>query len=86
MTLPSDPAGEVLAALHKIAPEMDPARIDRARPLADQLDIDSMDYLNFLIALGARYGIDIPDSKTAHLRSVDQIVEFLASTGPPRSA
>lgn len=81
---PTNPADEVLAALRKIAPEMDPARIDRARPLADQLDIDSMDYLNFLIALSGRYGIDIPESEMAHLRSVDQIVAYLASTGRPR--
>lgn len=81
MTVPSDSAGEVLAALHKIAPEMDPSRIDRARPLAEQLDIDSMDYLNFLIALSARYGIDIPESEVARLRTVDEIVAYLAAAG-----
>jgi acyl carrier protein len=86
MTPQPDPAGEILAALRKIAPEMDPTRIDRARPLADQLDIDSMDYLNFLIALSARYGIDIPESRMAHLRSVDQIVDYLAAAGRTRSA
>jgi acyl carrier protein len=82
-----DIAAEVLAALHRIAPEIEPALVDRAVALADQLDIDSMDFLQLLIALGARFGIDIPEADAPRLRTVDDIVAYLAArVGPPPPA
>jgi acyl carrier protein len=76
---PADPVPEILAALRAVAPEVDADRIDRGRPLVDQLDIDSMDYLNFLIALGARYAIDIPAADAAGLRTIDDVARYLAA-------
>jgi acyl carrier protein len=79
-----DIAAEVLAALHRIAPEIEPALVDRAVALADQLDID---FLQLLIALGARFGIDIPEADAPRLRTVDDIVAYLAArVGPPPPA
>ena len=41
----------VVRALCGIAPEVDPASLDVKAPLRDTLDLDSMDFLNFVIAL-----------------------------------
>ncbi len=68
----------VLRALRKIAPEADPARIDPKESLRDQLDVDSMDFLNFLIALHEALGVDIPETDYARLSTLDAIVEYLA--------
>ena len=67
----------VVAALRRVAPELDPAALQRDAPLRDQVDIDSMDFLNFVVALHERLGVDIPDTDYARLSSVDGIVTYL---------
>jgi acyl carrier protein len=82
-----DIAAEVLAALRRIAPEIDPALVDRGVALTDQLDIDSMDFLELLTALGARFGIDIPEADAPRLRTVDDLVAYLTDrVGPVTGA
>lgn len=68
----------VLRALRKIAPEADPARIDPNESLRDQLDVDSMDFLNFLIALHETLGVDIPETDYPRLSTLAAILEYLA--------
>jgi acyl carrier protein len=48
-------------ALRKVAPESDPARVSPDADLRDELDIDSMDFTNFIIALHRELGVDIPE-------------------------
>jgi acyl carrier protein len=69
----------VLEALASVAPEVDPSAIDPAQPLREQLDLDSMDFLNFIIALRAALGIDVPESDYAKLARLDTCVEYLKS-------
>lgn len=69
----------VLAALQSIAPEVEPAQLAAQRPLRDQVDLDSMDWLNVIIALHQRFGVDIPESDYAKLVSLDDIVAYLAA-------
>jgi acyl carrier protein len=68
----------VLRALRKIAPEADPHRIDAGRSLRDQLDIDSMDFLNFLIALHETLGVDIPEADYPRFSTLEAITGYLA--------
>ena len=72
-------ADEVLATLCKIAPDVDPRTVDRAKPLPDQLDLDSMDYQNLLAALSTRYAIDINETDVPKLRSIDDLVTYIAA-------
>jgi acyl carrier protein len=76
-------ADEVLSTLCKIAPDVDPRGVDRARPLPDQLDLDSMDYQNLLAALSTRYAIDIKEADVPKLRSVDDLVSYIESHRSP---
>ena len=73
----TDTADQILAILHAIAPDVDPAAVDRAQPLADQLDLDSMDYQNLLAALSTRYAIPIPEADVAGLRSIDDLTSYV---------
>ena len=70
-------ADEILATLCKIAPDVDPHSVDRARPLPDQLDLDSMDYQNLLAALSTRYAVEIKDSDVPKLLSIDDLVAYI---------
>jgi acyl carrier protein len=73
---------DVLAELVRIAPDIDPDSVDPAQPLADQVDIDSMDFHNLIVALTTRYHVDIPDAVAGRLRTVTAIVEYIRGCAP----
>lgn len=68
----------VLRALGDVAPEADLASLRPDRDLRDQLDLDSMDMLNAVIALHHALGIDIPEADYARLATLDGAVDYLA--------
>jgi acyl carrier protein len=67
----------VLSLLRSIAPELDPATIDWEHALRRQVDLDSMDWLNFLVALSARFGVDVPESDYARLVTLADVIDYL---------
>jgi acyl carrier protein len=73
----------VLDELAAIAPEADPATLRPDVSLREQLDLDSMDVLNFAIALHRRFGVAILESDYPKLATLRGCVEYLSST-PPR--
>lgn len=68
----------VIKTLGGIVPELDPGSLKQAKSLRDQLDIDSMDFLNFLIALHQEFGVDVPESDAGNLATIDACVSYLA--------
>jgi acyl carrier protein len=70
---------ELLVMLRHIAPDIDPdpAAVDPRRPMVDQLDLDSMDYQNFLAAISARYQIQIPEPDVARLQTLDDVATYV---------
>lgn len=73
----------VLQALTEVAPEADPAALRPDVDLRDQLDIDSMDSLNFVIGIHERVGVDIPEAEWARLQTLDQVVDYVAAALAP---
>ena len=69
-------------ALRDVAPEIDPATIDPARPLREQADIDSVDFLNVLVALQRDVGVDVPEADYAQVSTVDDFVAYLERRVP----
>lgn len=67
---------EVLAG---IAPEADLAGVKGNEDLRDALDLDSMDFLNLVIGLHERLGIDIPEADYPKLFSKDGLLAYLAA-------
>ena len=63
--------------LGNIAPEIDMNSVDPAGDLRDALDIDSMDFLNFVTAIHHRLGIEIPEIDYPRLRTLDGAVSYL---------
>jgi acyl carrier protein len=72
-----DLRGTVLRALSGIAPEVDSGQIRPDVSLRDQLDIDSMDFLNFVLALHRAMGVAIPEKDYPKLATLNGCIEYL---------
>ncbi len=68
----------VIKTLSSIVPELDPGTLKQDKSLRDQLDIDSMDFLNFLIALHQEFAVDVPEADAPKLGTIDACVAYLA--------
>ena len=73
----------ILRVLGGIAPEADFNAIDPGVSLRDQLDIDSVDFLNFIIGLHKELGMDIPEVDLPKLATLDGCVSYLLSRAKP---
>jgi acyl carrier protein len=71
--------------LSDIAPETDPASLPDNRDIREELDIDSMDFLNFIIALGKRTGVAIPEEAYPKLFTLGGVTAYLMENMPPRN-
>jgi acyl carrier protein len=76
---PDDIKRVVIESLRRVAPEVEPDSIQPAAALRDQLDLDSMDFLNFVVALHSRLGVDIPEADYPRLYTLDGAVAYLMS-------
>jgi len=76
----------VLATLRTIAPEVEADELVAGRALRDQVDLDSMDWLNVIVGLHQRFGVDIPEADYAGLVTLDGIVAYLGARLAPAPA
>ena len=67
----------VLRLLGNIAPEADLTRLKPDVSVRDQLDIDSMDFLNFVIALHDTLHVDIPETEYPKIATLNDCVAYL---------
>jgi acyl carrier protein len=68
-------ANNVLAG---IAPEADLSSVSASDDLREALDLDSMDFLNFIIGLGQGSGVSIPEADYPRLFTLQGLVNYLA--------
>ncbi|HUI24444.1 MAG TPA: acyl carrier protein [Candidatus Kryptonia bacterium] len=71
----------VLRAIARVAPEVDLTTLDPGVNLRDQLDLDSVDFMNVVVAIHADLGIDVPEADYPKLTSLDACVAYLAAHG-----
>ena len=69
----------VVRVLRDVAPEVRPEALDPAASLRDTLDLDSVDFMNFVVGLHAALGVDVPESDYARLATLDDCVTYLAA-------
>lgn len=67
----------VLRLLGDIAPEADLTSLNPTISIRDQLDIDSMDFLNFVIALDKELHIAVPETDYAKIATLNDCVNYL---------
>jgi acyl carrier protein len=68
----------LIDALSSVAPEGDYDRLKPDRPLREQLDLDSYDFLNMIVRLHEQLGVDIPEADYQQLATLDSAVAYLA--------
>jgi acyl carrier protein len=76
---PDEIHAAVLRALGGVAPEADLEHIKPDVSFREQLDIDSMDFLNFVIALHKGLGVAVPEQDYPHLATLRGCVEYLSA-------
>jgi acyl carrier protein len=74
--------GIFVDALSSVAPELEPAAIEPDKPLRAQVDIDSFDFLNVIVRLHERLGVDIPESDYGEFTTLNRAVDYLARRSP----
>ena len=68
----------VVDTLSMFAPEVDYNALAPDKPLREQIDIDSFDFLNVIIRLNERTGVEIPEIDYGELVTLDSTVAYLA--------
>jgi acyl carrier protein len=69
----------VVKALTSVAPEIDPQTLQPDDAFRQEFDLDSMDFLNFVIAIHASLNVDVPEADYARLATLTGAVDYLAS-------
>ena len=69
--------GTLADILAGIAPEASLDGIDADGPFREELDIDSMDFLNIVVALKSRLGVEIPESDYGKVATLNQLLDWL---------
>lgn len=69
----------LLGILQELAPEANVRELNPDVRVRDQLDIDSMDLLNFVIAVDEHFGVDIPERDYTKLRTLNDMVGYLSA-------
>ena len=70
---------KVLEALASVAPEVDTATLDANMALRDQVDLDSMDFLRFVVELHRQFGVELPEADYQKLSSLTGVVDYVAA-------
>lgn len=67
----------IMKAVLEIAPEAEFETLDPDDGLREQLDLDSMDFLNVVIGLHEALGIDIPEADYPKLFTLNSAIDYL---------
>ena len=78
MTTEQDLRALVISVLTEVAPDIDATAIDPDTDLTEQLDIDSMDFLNIVVEINTRTRIEIPERDYPKLSTLNDAVSYLS--------
>jgi acyl carrier protein len=67
----------VLIIIAQIIPDEDLSDLKNDIPIREQVDLDSMDFLDIVMELRKRYGIEVPEDDYIHLATLDSTVAYL---------
>ena len=67
----------VLGVLQEVAPEADLSRLTPDAPIRDQLDVDSIDFMRFLIGINENLHVDVPEADYPKVASLNGLLQYL---------
>lgn len=68
----------VLDIIADIAPDEDVTSIDDSKSLREQLDLDSMDFLDIVMELRKRHKVEVPQEDYPKLATLESCVSYLS--------
>ena len=74
---PAEIRDEVLDILEDIAPDEELSELQDSVPFRDQLELDSMDFLDIVMELRKRHRVQIPEEEYGELASMESTVAYL---------
>jgi len=67
----------ILEIIAEIVPDEDLSRLKSDVRIRDQIELDSMDFLDIIMELRKRYGIEVPEDDYMELATLDSAVAYL---------
>ncbi len=67
----------IIEIIKDILPDEDFSSLDRDARLRDQLDLDSMDFLDIVMELRKKYGVEVPEADYPKLATLNSCVDYL---------
>jgi acyl carrier protein len=68
----------ILDIIATIAPDEDLADLSMTERLREQIELDSMDFLDIVMELRKRYGVQVPEEEYQELATLQGCVDYLA--------
>jgi acyl carrier protein len=75
---PEEIRSRILKCIRRVAPEVEPDELNEHIPLRDQTEIDSMDYLNIMIAIEKELGVDVPEEDYLRVTTLAEFVGYVS--------
>lgn len=72
----------VLGVLQEVAPEADLSRLTPDAPIRDQLDVDSIDFMRFLIGINEKLHVDVPEADYPKVATLNGLLQYLGERLP----
>ncbi len=73
----TDLKSRIVAIIRSVAPEVEEGELVAGKPLRDQVDLDSMDWLRVIITVHEKLHVDIPEADYGKLRTLDDWVAYV---------
>lgn len=70
-------SGAIIGIIEDILPEGDCSGLDAERKLREQLELDSMDFLDIVMELRKQYGVEVPEEDYSRLATLNSCIEYL---------
>ncbi|MEA2012634.1 MAG: acyl carrier protein [Verrucomicrobiota bacterium] len=67
----------VIKIIKDIVPDEDCSNINPSEKLRDQLDLDSMDFLDIVMELRKQYNVEVPEAEYGKLETLDSCANYL---------
>lgn len=66
----------IIEEIQNIAPDIEEDDISMKENIQTSLEIDSFDFLNILVALNKRVGVEVPESDYAKVDTLEHMIEY----------
>ena len=67
----------IVDIIQEILPDEEMSGIDADKPLRDQLELDSMDFLDIVMELRKRYSVEVPEKDYMELNTLSSTITYL---------